>query len=565
MPASIHEEHLPALRAAGWDDLRDHERDWVASRIARLDQRDRVGGAGAGPASTNNPGALRSNEYGAAGDLASFGSPEQGYRALCDASRRAGFRLGAALPASLPVDPPEVFERAGDLLDRSAAACALARTVRDLRQTWESLDRIGVGRAVLPEARPEALRWRRFRDAWDSGELGDPSEPGWYARVGSAARALAEDANQILRAGLWGEDSPERARLRKIREILGQYRAKVETSGAGKTVQVLDQFTCPNCGSHEFGSVQEQAAPLLLMRYCHGRAGERGDEACSFSWPDTDDPKYFTRRDLGISGAGAAGGHQEISRKIEEVAALERDAERLSAPVWHAPGDLGALEIRVGIAVGWSWFGAPSDEAKATFSQLMHDWADFEKDGVPGKYPWLKETYLFWLDFKEQWLAEKADVTVLSSVVADANRVRRDIADALQKRADAEARKAAEAEAKAKTAMTAEQAAAAKAEAEAAKQRAEDAQRAAEATKKTADITAPDVTQLSDRLRAASDPLRYLAEETSRTAAAWAQAIAEVGKKIGDSIGTWWSAIPWQTKAGGAAVLGLGTYAALRR
>jgi hypothetical protein len=252
----------------------------------------------------------------------------------------------------LPVDPPEVFERAGDLLDRSAAACALARTVRDLRQTWESFDRIGVGRAVLPEARPEVVRWRRFRDAWDSGELGDPSEPGWYARVGSAARALAEDANQILRAGLWGEDSPERERLKKIREILGQYKAKLETSGAGggagRTVQVLDQFTCPSCGSHEFGSVEERAEPLLLVRYCHGRAGERGDEACPFSWPDTDDPKYFTRRDLGTLGTSAAVAVAGFSQKLEEVAGLERDLEGLSAPAWHAPGDLGALELRVG-------------------------------------------------------------------------------------------------------------------------------------------------------------------------------------------------------------------------
>jgi len=43
------------------------------------------------------------------------------------------------------------------------------------------------------------------------------------------------------------------------------------------------QFTCPNCGSHHFGSAMTSAGKYF--RSCHG--------CYRFTWTDKDDAKYF--------------------------------------------------------------------------------------------------------------------------------------------------------------------------------------------------------------------------------------------------------------------------------
>ncbi|HEX6602550.1 MAG TPA: hypothetical protein VF030_07885 [Solirubrobacterales bacterium] len=43
----------------------------------------------------------------------------------------------------------------------------------------------------------------------------------------------------------------------------------------------MSQFTCPRCGSHEFGSSNCVTGPV--MRKCGG---------CNFRWPESDDHRY---------------------------------------------------------------------------------------------------------------------------------------------------------------------------------------------------------------------------------------------------------------------------------
>jgi hypothetical protein len=50
------------------------------------------------------------------------------------------------------------------------------------------------------------------------------------------------------------------------------------------------EFTCPRCGSHEYGSAQVSASPLVLERICHGRFD---GQACGFRWLDKEDDKFF--------------------------------------------------------------------------------------------------------------------------------------------------------------------------------------------------------------------------------------------------------------------------------
>ena len=75
------------------------------------------------------------------------------------------------------------------------------------------------------------------------------------------------------------------------------------------------QFTCPQCGSHEFGSGFDSfSPPSANCQYCHGRGRigrgacsctydtERGAKmsgcchgpgGCRFTWDRKDDAKYF--------------------------------------------------------------------------------------------------------------------------------------------------------------------------------------------------------------------------------------------------------------------------------
>ena len=49
-----------------------------------------------------------------------------------------------------------------------------------------------------------------------------------------------------------------------------------------------NQFTCPNCGSHYFGSSGEPGT--LLTRNCTGY--QHGGKKCHFTWNEADDEKY---------------------------------------------------------------------------------------------------------------------------------------------------------------------------------------------------------------------------------------------------------------------------------
>jgi hypothetical protein len=69
------------------------------------------------------------------------------------------------------------------------------------------------------------------------------------------------------------------------------------------------QFTCPECGSHKFGSTCDggaagpfpsaEEAQAYFARYawghCHGQVRTmHGEKSCHFSWPRSTDAKYFT-------------------------------------------------------------------------------------------------------------------------------------------------------------------------------------------------------------------------------------------------------------------------------
>jgi hypothetical protein len=45
-------------------------------------------------------------------------------------------------------------------------------------------------------------------------------------------------------------------------------------------------FVCPVCGGHCFWATVIDGA---IFRHCHGRQ----NYACSFTWPEKDDDKYF--------------------------------------------------------------------------------------------------------------------------------------------------------------------------------------------------------------------------------------------------------------------------------
>jgi hypothetical protein len=85
------------------------------------------------------------------------------------------------------------------------------------------------------------------------------------------------------------------------------------------------QFTCPECGSHEFGSFKgegillsdpPEGAPGILLpdppvssglwtRACHGYKGEGFQrKPCTFQWSEVDDEKYgITKETIGIGTA----------------------------------------------------------------------------------------------------------------------------------------------------------------------------------------------------------------------------------------------------------------------
>lgn len=82
---------------------------------------------------------------------------------------------------------------------------------------------------------------------------------------------------------------------------------------------------------------------------------------------------------------------------------------------------------------GFNWSDinpwSTSDEAKERFRLMQADWESFEGQGVPEKYPFLKNMSDSWKSFRDAWLKGDPDVTALSSHEAEANMVRRYISE----------------------------------------------------------------------------------------------------------------------------------------
>jgi hypothetical protein len=75
------------------------------------------------------------------------------------------------------------------------------------------------------------------------------------------------------------------------------------------------KFTCPKCGSHLFGSMTKKDG--TLERSCHG---DEGSNYCGFTFPASDDAKYFTTaQDLVQLGHRTAVAHSSRDRLRVEV------------------------------------------------------------------------------------------------------------------------------------------------------------------------------------------------------------------------------------------------------
>ena len=64
------------------------------------------------------------------------------------------------------------------------------------------------------------------------------------------------------------------------------------------------EFTCPQCGSHMFGS-SNCTGPGPVTRHCHGyKEVALGSISCSFSWPESEDAKYGLKPPEQMEGVG---------------------------------------------------------------------------------------------------------------------------------------------------------------------------------------------------------------------------------------------------------------------
>lgn len=90
------------------------------------------------------------------------------------------------------------------------------------------------------------------------------------------------------------------------------------------------QFTCPSCGSSEFGTTLDMSALDDESRqtgHCHGMVGTHPRvSVCGFSWKRSDDEKYFkpTGRKLPRTHVGTVESDSWPPTKAALQAALPR-------------------------------------------------------------------------------------------------------------------------------------------------------------------------------------------------------------------------------------------------
>lgn len=84
-----------------------------------------------------------------------------------------------------------------------------------------------------------------------------------------------------------------------------------------ENIKEVLMFTCPECGSHKFGTnncLAEDAAEMTGE--CHGTlqryGAQRAAVACTFQWSRADDAKYFTGTGDLMSVSSAIGAGREV-------------------------------------------------------------------------------------------------------------------------------------------------------------------------------------------------------------------------------------------------------------
>ena len=104
---------------------------------------------------------------------------------------------------------------------------------------------------------------------------------------------------------------------------------------------VQDKFTCPNCGSHSFGTSSATEHHDQWVRHCHGWIvqEDRSFTRCGFQWPYADDAKYG----LGAPSEGGAPSRELLRQaRVILLKAWERSGQGALGPIAMILADLEA-------------------------------------------------------------------------------------------------------------------------------------------------------------------------------------------------------------------------------